>query len=359
MLSLPRGRASAHGRLRKQHRGHTLRRVLALAVAGVLSICTTVQFLAKTFVGGAADPSQLVQRLRPSALLRVAADPSDAPVASIDAEVVTESRSRPLQLLHSPGVQELVGVLRRLRDAPGSTESKDGSALQVVLGNLGDSSEAFLNREIPEHFQDDAEEIVAVLSTLVESVATDSGREAWQIPLQEMSRLQALQQRLPAIVDELLPWDIVYPRTLANQTGVRREELSAATSSFIRAVKLEEIATWSEEELVEASELVEKDEILSEVAEAVEGVIDGAMVSVVSTFSTAWITLLAFLVLVIVAIGNCFGVFSGAPGGSEVSVPADLPLYKLGGSSGGGVPTPTGSNLGVVPLYQLSDVFKP
>lgn len=359
MLSPLRGKASAHARMRKQHRGHTLRCVLALAVAGVLSICTAVQFLAKTFVSGAADPSRLVQRLRPSPLLRVAADPLDAPVASADAEVATELRSRPLQLLHSPGVQELVGVLRRLQDAPGGTDGNEGTALQVVLGNLGESGEAFLNREIPEHLQDDAEEIVAVLSTLVESVATDSGREAWQMPLQEMSRLRVVQ-RLPEIVDELLPWDIVYPRTLDNQTGVRREELSAATSSFIRAVNLEELATWSEDELMEASKLVEKDEILSEVAEAVEGVIDGAMVSVVSTFSTVWITLFVFLVLVVVAIGNCLGLFNGDPAASQVDVPADLPLYKLGGSSGGSVPTPTGSNFGVVPLYQqVFDVFKP
>jgi len=358
MLSPPRGKASAHARLRKQHRGQSLRRVLALATAVALSICTTVQCLAKTFVGGTADPTQFVQRLRPSSLLRDAADSSDAPVASVDAEVVTEPSSRPLQLLHSPGVQELVGVLRRLRDAPGNTDSKENSALQVVLGNLADSSEAFLNREVPEHLQDDAEEIVAALSTVVEAIENDSPREVWQKPLQELSRLQTAQ-RLPEIVDELLPWDLVYPSTLANQTGVQREELTAATRSFIRAVRLEELATWSEEELAEASGLVEKDEILSEVAKVIEGALEGVLTSMVSTFSMVWITLLALLVLVVVAIGNCLGLFGGDPGGSQVSVPADLPLYQLNGSSGSGVPAPTGSNLGVLPLYRLGDVFKP
>jgi len=218
MLSAPRGKAAAHARLRKQHRGHSLRRVLALATAVALSICTTVQYLAKTFVGGTADATRFVQRLRPSSLLRDAADHSDALMPSVDAEVVTEPRSRPLQLLHSPGVQEFVGVLRRLRDAPGNTDSNEVSALQVVLGNLADSGDAFLNREIPEHLQDDAEEIVAALSTIVESIESDSPREGWQIPLQELSRLQTAQQ-LPEIVDELLPWDIVTHVPLTTRRG--------------------------------------------------------------------------------------------------------------------------------------------
>jgi len=104
---------------------------------------------------------------------------------------------------------------------------------------------------------------------------------------------------------------------------------------------------------------VAKDEILSEVAKVIESVMDGALTSMVSTFSTVWITLLVLLVLVVVAFGNCLGLFSGDPGGSDVPVPADLPLYRLNGSSGGGVPALAGSSPGILPLYRLGDVFKP
>jgi len=333
--------------------------MLAFATAGVFGICTTIESLANTFVGGVADPTQFAHRLRP-ALLRNAAESSDASVTSVEAEVVTESRSRPMQLLHSPGVQQLVGVLRRLRDAPKNPEGMEDSALDVVLNNLVGSGEVFLNREIPEHLQDDADEIVEALSTLLDSVENDSSREAWQKPLQQLGQLR-VAQRLPDIVEQLLPWDVVYPQTLADQTGVRREELATATKSFIKAVRLDELATWSEAELDEASELVEKDEILSKVATVIESIIDASMASMVGTFTGVWVTLLAVLVLFVVAIANCLGLFNGGPPGSEVPVPTDLPLYKLGGSTGGGAPapTPTESNLGVVPLYRLGDIIKP
>mmetsp|Transcript_72271 Transcript_72271/g.228393 ORF Transcript_72271/g.228393 Transcript_72271/m.228393 type:complete len:346 (-) Transcript_72271:92-1129(-) len=258
-----------------------------------------------------------------------------AAAEAVETEVVSVSGSRPAKLLYSEGVQALVAVLTRLKDAPG--EGSDETALKTILGNTVNSAGEIGDKEVPESFSDDVDEAVEAAESLVNFAAQspDEGLN-WRRPLEQFSRLR-LARRLPEVADELVPWDSVYPSSLASKAGVEQMELRNAVRSCARAIDLQELATWTEEEFDEAVDLMQRNDVLKEVYAVLQKAVEGTVEELIS--SAAMIaSFLAFAPIALAALllaGCCSLVSGGGGGGAPAGLsPEDLgvlPVYKLGG----------------------------
>lgn len=255
----------------------------------------------------------------------------------LESEVVGISGSRPAKLLYSEGVQALVSVLTRLKAAPG--EKDDTSALTTLLRNVAEAAGEIGDRQIPDSLSDDLDEAWEAAEQLTEDNEWDprDGR-SWRLVLEQFSQLR-LARRFPEVADELVPWDTVLPPALSKKAGVEQAEVRSALLACARAVDFQEMASWSEEELEEAFELVERNEVLKEVFASLETAFDDFMQDIVDTAAAvAAIAVLVPVALVLLAVAACASCLAGGGGGSGAPVPSALspeelgvlPVYKLG-----------------------------
>lgn len=256
---------------------------------------------------------------------------------AVESEVVSMSGTRPAKLLYSEGVQSLVTVLTRLKDAPG--KGKDASALKTLLGNAVEAWGEIGDTEVPDRFEKDVDEAIEVLERQMGALVTESPDVGlnWRKPLEEFSRLN-LARRLPEVADELVPWDSVYPSSLSSKTGVEQMEVRNGLRSFARAVDLQELSTWSEEEFEEAVDLIERNEVLKEVFAVFAKAFEERVEEVLGTAAlVAALVALAPVVLAALTFAACCSLLGGDGGGGSTPAglsPEDLgvlPVYKLGG----------------------------
>jgi len=186
----------------------------------------------------------------------------EARTPTVDAEVVSDTGSRPARLLFSPEVQTFVRLCTKLRDV---RVEGDISLLQSVILDINLAVQKVLDgqADVPAEFRDDVEDLRKRLEPI-----TDDGTSfnSWPAVINNVGNSR-LARRLPEAIDGLLPWDVIYSPALVDRTGVRQEELKAALKSLVSA-GLDEVSDWTVDEISEAFDLVERNEAFSGVFKA-------------------------------------------------------------------------------------------
>eukprot|EP00933_Yihiella_yeosuensis_P068128 TRINITY_DN7345_c1_g1_i1.p1 TRINITY_DN7345_c1_g1~~TRINITY_DN7345_c1_g1_i1.p1 ORF type:complete len:370 (+),score=71.37 TRINITY_DN7345_c1_g1_i1:67-1176(+) len=253
--------------------------------------------------------------------------------SSKDAEVIGASSSRPSRLIFSPGVQGLVTLLTKLKDAPSDRGSD--SALQVFLDNIPKSLQ---NEEesapLSDDLQADFDEAVASAGDILGGQGSDDDSDDWKEPVKKLARLR-IARRLPEVIDLLTPWDVIFPKTLAEKSGVRQDELRTTVRNFWKEVDLGEISSWSEEEMSEVDELLNKNASLKQVIDSLDEIVEKLTQQAFGQVATGALLVAAVpLVLLGIVIAACVACFGGFGGGGNAPVPSgsefsNLPLYRL------------------------------
>jgi len=258
----------------------------------------------------------------------------------VEVEVVSVSGSRPQKLLFAPAVQSFVAVLTRLKNAPTRAGSSSDSALGVVLGKIGQAMTSWDEEEdnVPADVEADFDEMLVVGSAFVETWNPADGD--WRLAAAAFSKCR-LARRLPEVVDRIAPWDEILPPDLAASSGVSQAELRSTSRGFLTALNLDEMSSWSEAEMQEASDLIERNVVLKEVFDALDKAFEVGIGELLGgaalTATAALLTPVILLVLLVAAIWSAFG--GGGDGASTVPGAesfASLPLYGLGSGGGAG-----------------------
>ncbi|CAE8669528.1 unnamed protein product [Polarella glacialis] len=198
-------------------------------------------------------------------------------------EVIGAASSRPSQLLYSPGLQSLLAILAKLKNA----RSGEGNALEAMLGNIPAALDAMGdedNQEVPADMRADFDEAVESGPTLVAAASEGAGPDGdWRGPLRAFSRLR-LAQRLPEVADRLVPWDILFPRSLADECSIPQDEIQNAFRRFAAEINLGELSSWSEQELDEVGDLIGRNALLEEVVDALIETFEGTLTKASTAF---------------------------------------------------------------------------
>lgn len=221
-----------------------------------------------------------------------------------ETEVLSQTGSRPAKLLYSPGVQQLLNVFIRLKDAKGPNGK---TAFEALLFNLGPSIDA--ERDIAESWSTDLNEALAVLPAAVQSFQQD-----FREPLRQFGRLR-LAKRLPEIVDDLIPWDIFYPQDLVRSSGIPQADVRGAFRAFAGDLDISQLATWTDAEFDEIDDLTARNSQLKalrdKVVEAISEALDGTVRRLVGTAAAVTLVPIALLVLALIGCCSCLGLFGG------------------------------------------------
>lgn len=251
---------------------------------------------------------------------------------TVEGEVVSATGSRPAQLLFSPDVQSFINVLMRIKRGKGGDNQQ---AFAEMLANLA----RFPYKTIPDNVQQDMENFVEWITEdeTQRLFEEESPRFAQQLAQQRLSN------RVPDIVENVLDWEEIFPDKLADSSGVSREELKTAFRRCAAAVTLQEVASWSDEELQEAADLLERNEPLREVRDAIGNVASEALQE--ATAMAVGVALTPLIFAVLLATACCFCISGGGGGNNGLPPPSEvsqLPLYGLGNE-----------NQATTPLYGL------
>ncbi|CAJ1362061.1 unnamed protein product [Effrenium voratum] len=250
-----------------------------------------------------------------------AQDDAAGPVASVEdgsLEVIGDSNSRPVRLLYSPGVQRLLGLLSTLQ----SVSVPGGSACQAMLKNLPEVYNNVSEQEIPSDLEDDFEQALESMPELLPLEALEGGNVNVSVLMQEFVKLP-LVRRLPELSERLVYFELLYPKSLAEQSGISQEELREALRGAAKELTAGELGSWSAQDFEEAQELLQRNPVLKEVSESV---FYGQTTALAFGFVVAQFL---FAALLIAACCSCGG-------GSDAPIPSDvnlLPLYTLDGTS--------------------------